>query len=389
MMSNFSRNIKLLTAGRVISSIGFSSTIPFLAVYLSVERNVSLIVVGAMYLVQGIAGILSMTLSGFVSDKIGPRRTMLIGYLFSLLSSLILAFLVYFNINPLIIIITYPVFSFLRGFSITPTATLAADEKTDVITNFSLLVMAGNLGFAIGPAIGGFVVSLADYAALFFLNSVFTLASAVLAVLTMEGTYHLAREKEKAKPDIAIATFLLLTFLGFIVIGQDIEPFAIYSSKVIHVSNLIIGYLFSFSGAMIVAMQIPAMTVLRRYGIYACLIIGCTLGALASVVIAAATNELHLLIGMAIITLAEIFLTVPSQVWITLRSPGSRKGAYQGYYSSIRTSGRSAAAWLGSTMMGIFVYPHNSWYVVSMISLLTGIAFLYHERLFAKKANST
>jgi predicted MFS family arabinose efflux permease len=84
---------------------------------------------------------------------------------------------------------------------------------------------------------------------------------------------------------------------------------------------------------------------------------------------------------MAIITLAEILFVVPTQVWVTHRSPTSRKGAFQGYFSAVRYTGRSVAAWLGTTALGLFSrHPAYAWYVIVAISLLDLVLFYVHHR---------
>ncbi|MDG6929282.1 MAG: MFS transporter [Nitrososphaerota archaeon] len=378
-MGTVSRNVRLLAAARVLTTVGFSSTIPFLALYLTVERGTSLPLVGLMYLLQGLAGLVSQVLSGFLADRIGPKRAMALGYVFSAAGAIYMAFLIHATAPTELIIVTYPLFSVLRGLSSAPSAALVADDRSDTVTGFSLLVMAGNLGFALGPAIGGLLVAYIGYAQLFLMSALTSVVGLALSAFMAEGTYHLQKEKQSSRPGAEVGAFLLLSLLGYLVIGQDLEPFALFAGNFVHASTLEVGYLFSFSGGLIVAAQLPSMRLLRRHGPYPSLLLGSALAAIACAWIGLSGDVPDLFVGMALITLAEIFFVVPSQMWITQRSPKGRKGAYQGYFAAVRSGGRSGAAWLGSTMMGVGE-PGYAWFVMAGLAVALGAGYGLHMK---------
>jgi hypothetical protein len=74
-LSRLPRNVKTITATRVLGATGFSSTIQFLALCLAVERSTPLAAVGAVPLLQAVAGLGSQVVSGLTSDRVGARRT--------------------------------------------------------------------------------------------------------------------------------------------------------------------------------------------------------------------------------------------------------------------------------------------------------------------------
>ena len=380
-MAQLTTNVRIITVTRMLSSTGFSATVPFLALYLAVERSTPLELVGAMYLLQAMAGLASQIVSGLISDRIGAKKTYLLGNAFAAAAALYMAALISVDVPPLVIILTYPVFSLFRGFTIPAGAALVADEKTDMVTNFSVLTMAANFGFSLGPALGGFLVSYTGYGFLFVFSAAMSLASLGASVNLREGTYHLAREKARALPDRSVITFVLLAFLGYVVIGQDIEPFALYAGGSAGISNLDIGYIFSFSGLMIVVLQIPLMRLLGGRRRHSLVVGSAAVALLAFGMLYFARTLPDFFASMAVLTLAEILFVVPSQIWITEKAPGSRKGAYQGYYGAARSAGRSSAAWLGSTVQGLFYQTTElSWVVAGGLALAMGVGFALHGR---------
>jgi len=208
MFRGLTSNTRYITLGRMVTSIGFSSTIPFLALYLAVQRETPLFLVGLMYLLQGITSLASQVIAGYVADLWGPKKTLARGYFFGFGSSIYMALLLQFNVSAFIIIFTYPLFSLLRGFSMPAQAALLAEENTDSITNFSLLAMASNLGFAVGPAIGGVLVSLTGYSFLFVFSAITSLTTLLMTHQLSEATYHLVKVKQSRIPDRNIIFFI-------------------------------------------------------------------------------------------------------------------------------------------------------------------------------------
>lgn len=324
----------------------------------------------------------SQLFAGIAADRIGPKRTLIVGYVFSVLSALYMAYAVGANIDPTIIVVTYPIFSLMRGISLPAASALVADDRTDLINSFSMMVMASNLGFAIGPAIGGLVVSGTGYASLFLISSALLTAGLFLAFLLKEAKYHLAAKKESVKPDKWVTMFLVLTFLGYVVIGQNIEPFALYAGVFDHVDSETVGYLFTFSGMVIVVFQLVINKILRKYGPFKTLMISSFVSVMGYALTAISGTAILLFLSMRVITLAEIFFVVPSQLWITMKSPSTRKGAYQGYYSAVRNGGRSVAAWMGSTILGLFGFnPLYAWLIIVGCAATYGLGYTIHHVL--------
>jgi predicted MFS family arabinose efflux permease len=93
---------------RTINSVGFSATLPFLGVYLLIVRSVSPSEIGLLYLSTGILSFVSQILSGRLTDVIGPKKVMLLGYLSSIVSSLILGFLVALRSEVFVFLLSTP-----------------------------------------------------------------------------------------------------------------------------------------------------------------------------------------------------------------------------------------------------------------------------------------
>ena len=79
---------------------------------------------------------------------------------------------------------------------------------------------------------------------------------------------------------------------------------------------------------------------------------------------------------MVILTLGEIFLTVPSQAVLTLFSSAERRGTFQGYYSAASIGGRSLASFVGLYSFQFFAAdPPFGWYAIAGFTVVLAFCF--------------
>jgi MFS family permease len=360
---------------------------PFLAVYLSSVRDVPLTVVGADYLVAGLLSLASQIVGGRMTDSIGPKTVMLAGYLFSAVSSLILSYLVGAGADTGFILVAYPVFNFLRGVSQPATSALVANNEIgNLQTGLSVLAIAGNLGFAIGPALGGLLAQTVDYSSVFLLSAAVPVVTSAMTLLSVKGGLLAAptggaRRRSPAglrwREDRNLILFLLLTLGGFVAIGYEIAPISVYVQTFLRFSPEEIGYLFATNGLVIVLLQLPASAVFARAGrlVYP-VVLACVFAGLSFVAAGLASTFPQWEGVMVLLTLGEIFLTVPSQTVVTMFSSAENRGTFQGYYSAAAVGGRSLAAFVGLYSFQLFAAdPPLGWYVVSGFVALVGLGF--------------
>jgi predicted MFS family arabinose efflux permease len=381
-----SRDTWVILAILTLNSIGWSATIPFLAVYLSSVRSVSLATIGVVYLVAGLLSLVSQLAGGRLTDIVGPKKVMLAGYFFSVVSALVLSYLVGVGADVNLILVTYPIFNFLRGVSQpAASAAVANNEIGNLRTGLSLLSIAGNLGFAIGPALGGVLAQTIDYSSVFLLSAAIPAATSVMTAVAVRGgllpeTTAGAGQRRpglQLKADRNLILFLLLTLCGYIAIGYEIAPISIYVQRFLSFSPEEIGYLFATNGIVIVLLQLPLSTLFTRAQklVYP-IIASCGFAILSFMIAGASTTFLEWEGVMIILTLGEIFLTVPSQTILTLFSSASSRGTFQGYYSAANNGGRSLAALVGLYSFQYFATdPPLGWYSIAAFTLLVALGF--------------
>lgn len=360
---------------------------PFFGIYLLEARGVGLAETGAVYFAAGVLGLASQLVGGRLTDALGPKKVMLIGYGFSLASSIVLGYMILADASPYLFFVVYPSFRFLRGFTNPATASIIAGHPASQIRpGYNLLSIGGNLGFAIGPALGGPVADLFGYSTVFFVSAALVVPVIALAFLYISGGVRYSPEERKEgtkrsiswKRDRNLVYFLALTGCLYMAVGYEIAPLSLYVADFLSFTNTEIGYVFATNGLVIVLLQFPLISLVgRAKNIAFPLMVSPLLLAASFVMAANSTGFYQFEAVMVVLTLGEILLTVPSQTVIALFSRAGNRGTYQGYFYAASNTGRSTAAAVGTLSFEVFLFdPALGWYAIAAFAVATFFGFV-------------
>ncbi|MEM3670236.1 MAG: MFS transporter [Thermoprotei archaeon] len=390
--------ITTLFVMRTINSLGWSSTMPFFAVYLENSRHTPLSLIGVSYLLSGALTLVSQLAGGRLTDLYGSKPIMLFGYVSSIVSSAFTGYLIYENSNVLLLLTLYPLFSLLRGVSNPATSALLAAQprKSMVQTGFSLQTMGGNLGFGFGPALGGFLADRLGYAAVFALSASTAATATIITLVKVHAssTPELSSGSHvpRALPDKWTAVLLLEVFGCYLVNGFTYTTLSLFAAGFRHTSNQELGYLFATNGFTIVALQLPLMRLIDRANLTKVSPgIGVALTGLAYLLVAGAKGFFGLEYAMLVSTLGEILISVPSQLLVTAKSQAGNRGVYQGYYAASSTLGRSLSNFIGPSVLGIYEsQPGLAWYAAFGAGLFVAASyFASYRQVVSQSAPAT
>lgn len=384
-LEGLSRESWVLFAIRTLNSFGFSMAMPFFGIYLLETRGVSLAATGVVYFAAGVLNLGSQLIGGRLTDAIGPKKVMLAGYATSIVTSSALGLMVLAGASPFLFFVAYPLFSFLRGFSNPATGSIIAEQPTSQLRpGYNLLTIGGNLGFAIGPAVGGPITDLFGYSTVFFLSAVIVVPVIVLTLLLIRGGVRHRKDADGAAKrnltwakDRNMILFLVLTGCLYICVGYEITPLSLYVADFLSFTNTQIGYLFATNGLVIVLLQLPVIGLFQRSkSIVLPLLISPLLIAASYLMAGLSTGFLEYEGVMVVLTLGEILLTVPSQTVVALFSRAGNRGTYQGYYYAAANSGRSLASAIGPASFQALVFaPALGWYAIAAFTISVFLGF--------------
>jgi len=395
----FSRDIWALFITSVISSVGFSITMPYMSLYMNNVLNISMTIVGAILMIAQIIGATVGLYGGEISDKFGRKFIMVRSLsgrliLFALMGFIILRWHNIFTILPFLIIN-----SILFSFYIPASQAYVADltRANERLKAYGLLRMGGNLGWALGPALGGLLATM-EYAYLFFVTALCMLiAMLILLKFCKESLVYKKmaennafsqnqkapvltinlREIFSVVNDQKFLIFTLISFSIFIVWGQLVSPLSIYTVNRVGISKSQLGILFSINGFMVVIFQYLITHLIPDKKELSALWVGSLIYAIGYLSLGFARGFSFLIFSMVLITIAEMVITPSSQSYASKLARPENRGRYLAFYNLSQTFGWAFGPMLGGILLDTF--PGRSifiWVIISFIALLAALGFI-------------
>ncbi len=381
------RRIWLIALARMINTMGFSLVMPFVAMHLVEERGASGAAYGLIYLLSGLFAAVGQGVAGELSDRVGRRAVMVTGLSTRAVNMVALGVAISLE-APIWVIGSLVVINGLLRAQFEPAAGAAVTELSPPdlrVAAFGLQRIGINLGWAVGPALGG-LLAVHSYGAMFFVAAPATLL-AILAVLPLgkHRPVRRARPREKLTWSLVartlrehrvFATYLVLVLLGSILTVQIFATLSVYGSMHLGLEKLDVGLLYTVNGVMVVAAQVPAVALARKVGMRRALVIGTLLYTVGYGIFGVAGNFSDLAVGMAIVTIGEvIFAPALTDTAAALGDP-ERMGRAFGLFGLVQSVGLSLGPLVGG--LGFDLWrddPSRLWIVLAAGMFLMGIAF--------------
>lgn len=356
--------------------------VPFLGVYMVKHLGFSLESAGVLLSCFGIGSVVGSSLGGWLTDKFGHFKVQLFSLvgvipLFVLLPELTTTTSLAGGILALSM-----VSDILRPANSVSLAYYSKPEN--VVRSFTLNRMALNLGFSIGPALGGLLAAI-SYNLLFYGNAIAaTLAALIFFVYFRNKKGEIKEKADTGEEELKYqspykdAPFLVFTFLSIlfaICFFQLLSSLPLYYKEVYHLNEKSIGVILAYSGVVVFSLEMLIVHIAERRTTAAnAIIIGvfCCGVAFASLLI---TEGIWLLyVSMFILCIAEM-LAMPFMATVTLqRSNIKNRGAYMGLNSLSLSAGLIFAPFLGTKVAANYGFD-VLWMGTGVLMLLTSIGF--------------
>jgi predicted MFS family arabinose efflux permease len=316
--------------------------IPFLTVYL-ISNRYTLSQAGTVMSAFGLGAILGSFLGGRLSDRFGffwvQFYSLLLNGVFFFILSYIQGFWPFICTIFLLAIVG-------EAFRPANAAAIAAYSNDNNRTRaYSLNRLAINLGWAIGPAVGGLLVHYFDYKWLFWADG-FTCISAALLLYfflfhyhkkVMDGQPYHKNGKvaaNSAYKDVGFMHGMFCVLLIGMCFFQLFSMLPVYYKSEVHLSENIIGLILASNGIIIVLLEMVLVYKLehKKHPLFY-MTIGTFLIALSFLVLAFVPNLFLVVISMLMVTFGEMLLfPFTNSFWVS-RTNNFNRGQYAAAYS--------------------------------------------------------
>ncbi len=344
----------VLWAGTLVNRLGMFVE-PFLALYLSSARHLSLAEVGGVLASYGAGSVPAQLIGGALADRIGRRATLTAGMLANAAALLGLGYAR--GLGPLIVA------SAAVGLTIDiyrPAASaLVADmvPAADRTRAFGLIFWAVNLGFSVAMVLGG-TLARAGFTPLFWADAGTCALFAVIVWRAVPETLPAARETggrggggfAAAARDPVFVAFLLLTLIAECVYMQAYTTLPLAMSR----SGLpaqAYGLAMAVNGMVIVAVQPLTAAWLGRRDKTTMIAAGIGLFGLGFGLTALAAATWEYALCVAIWTLGEILANATAVALVAGLAPPRLRGRYIGIFGLAFSVGYLVAPLAGTRLL--------------------------------------
>lgn len=380
---NDRQEILILAIIRGISAAVFTISLPFLNIYLY-ERGYSMSLIGFVSGVSTFLGSTMRIVSGGLSDIISPQRVILYGVFLRGLVLLSFTFLILKDAD----ILLFAPFIFLNSASFSliingSNSFLSYSIKEDArrILAISKVRVGINLGFSIGPILGGFL-SHYSYVLLFLVAALLSFSVSFIAIRLKSvqsrgsfGSYFsdiILPLKDRRFILISVSTFFCA-----VVFSQFINTLPVFASHY-SIDKRLIGYFFTTNGLAVILFQVWISRIsAKKFGDFVSAIFGILIYASSFFMFGVSQNFLWLVISVFYMTLGEMLL-IPSIMNMAMKiSPEDRKGVFLGFFEFFEIFGWSVGKYIGGFVFDHFVYkPVYMWGILGGLSVFPIISLL-------------
>ena len=372
----------LLVFGQFIYMVGAGFIWPFIAIYIGDTLNISLSSVSLILTLRAAATLLASFFIGPLTDKVGRKIILVISLFVGALSFFFLDIA-----NTLLLFAILMVgWGAMQPLYRISTQAMIADiiEPEERMSAYSLLRIFMNLGVAIGPIIGGYLV-LISYSTTFYIAAVCLLVVGVISVFSI---------KETLSPEIALSnknknTFSEIknvlkdsTFMWFclgilIVYILSSQVFALLSSYLktnYAITEVQSGNIMAVNAIMIIALQFFVTRKIQKFNPMWMMLLGACLYIVGVSSNALGTVYWHFIISMMIMTGGELVLAPTSTTFTANQAPAHLRGQYMSIFGLANGVGYGLGPVIGA-LFNDNISPQATWYGSGVFGLSAIVIF--------------
>ena len=382
----YPRQFWLIMIGLFFSMMGTSMVWPFLTIYVSEQLDISLTEVAALISLNGLVSLGASFIAGPATDRLGRKRLMVL--------SLAGNGLTYFLFSQASAYWMFAVLMAMRGFFPAFFRVATNAMISDLVEPerrpeaYAQMRMWQNLGIAIGPALGGFVVA-ASYEIGFTAAALgLTIYAAALALFAYEtkppeqayppmdilavrprfGGYHTLLQDRRFVTFILFFTlFQMCSVLLWVLLG-------VYAKQNYGLPESQYGLIQATNALMVVLFQVSVTGVTKRYEALRVMFVGTTIYGLGVASIALGQVFWAFWLSYVVVTVGELIIAPTAVSFVADSAPVDQRGRYMGVYSLAQGAASTAAPVMGG-QLNDRIGPKAIWIGGGLLGLTSAAGF--------------
>ena len=387
----FPRQFWLVALGVLISSAGSSMIWPFQLIYVSRQLGVQIATVATLLTLSSGTGLMVSFIGGSIADRIGRKPVMFAAQIAHGLAYLLMSFsMTYLGFLIPMTMMSTAMLMYAVGSDSMMADLLPPEQRTQ---GYSILRMINNAGIAIGPAIGGFIVS-KSYRLAFHLAAGCMIFYGLMLLLFARETLDLRKEVasrleresfggyNRVLKDRFFLIFVLIMSLGMVAPLMMWTLLAVYLKLNFGMPEYLYSWIPITNALMCVFVQYFVTRVSRRFNPLPTLAVGMLVYAVGVGSVAWANSFPGFVLSMVILTFGELILVPTGTTFVANRAPADLRGRYMSVYWVTWGLSRAVAPLIGG-LLNDQISPRAVWHgglIIGTISAL-GLMLLARRQL--------
>lgn len=370
------KNVGIAASISTMRGLGFSSIWIFSALYLRTVLGLSVLEDGAVITAGTAVAALLQKFVGSFSDRVGHKKIVVSSMLFLTLLFLVIVISSYVRTSPVFYTVAFIGLTITNSAQMPSVYSIVSASSEIKTKGFSILRVGNNIGWGLGPAVGGFAI----YSSGFYYLFLFGLLSSIVALIF---SLMLREVKQEESPVVAPKnenTLLLLlstvALLIFMVQAQETVTLSNYANIVRGLNYLDLGLLYLTNGMVVLATQGIVYKLIRRIGNFNSFVIGSIIYSAGFLSYAFVSDISGMLVSTIVLTIGEDFAFPSSSAMVALVSKPENIGRNMGVYNAFITSGRAIGPLIGGLVLSLTVVPIEIWTFTTLSGFLSTILFV-------------
>jgi MFS family permease len=366
----------ILFSGTLVNRFGHF-VIPFLAIYLR-QQGYDAAATGLTMAAYGAGALCAGVIGGYLADKIGRKRTMLLSCGGAAASMMLLS-----QAHGLPALVSTTFMTGLLTAIYGPAAgALIADLVPPKlrVRAFSCQRLAINFGFAAGMATAGFMAK-QSFMALFIADAATTLILGLTVLIGLKPLPPAARQNsgwghalKHMRGNVPFQLAIAASFLIGVVFWQMSSSYGLQATEGAGLDERAYGLLMALNGILIVFVELPLTSYTKRFPPILMMATGYTIVGIGMGLNALGASLPLLVISMIVFTIGEMISLPVNNGYMAALAPDEMRGRYQG----VMSISWSTATMIGPSL-GITLYQHHPtalWLAIGGISFIAALLML-------------
>ena len=384
----------LMLMGLVISTTGTTMVWPFLTIYASEKLLLPLAAVTSLMTFNSVSGFVSSVIAGSLVDRFGRKGMMVIG-LFGMA-------IVYLGYMPAREFWQFALLMLLSG-SFNPlyrvgTDAIVADmiEPENRTQAYSLVRMGRNVGVALGPILGGLVLS-RSYNIGFITASIALTLFGLLTIFFLKET--LQRDPNRHHDSLRDQLRVISEALRNKAFSRMVGSFtlmeicatlmwvvlAVYIKQNYGIGEAQYSWIPTTNALMVIFLQVLITRLTQKHSPTRVMPVGAAFYAVAMLLVALSGNFWGFLLAMIIMTFGELITAPTAMAYVANLAPADQRGRYLGFFGLAWYVALSIGP-MGAGFLSDNISIHAPWFAGAIVGVISVLSFLSLRRLETQSA---